>query len=116
MKRNRLLNGYLKDLKAAADEQLVKARQSQSLKMVPAWQPLEDQIKRWWVNVPPSLRNRRFQLAEIAGHCRGRAGGKPANRDVAAALRALGWQDSRDWTRAGRNRRLWSSSAFLSQQ
>lgn len=104
---HRLLDGYLKGLQAAVNEQLVKARQSGSLNESPVWQPLEDQIKRWWINMPPSLRRRRFQLAEIAGQCRGRGGGKPANRDVAAALRVLGWHEFRDWTSAGRNKRFW---------
>jgi hypothetical protein len=105
--RNRLLDGYLQGLKAAADKQLEKASQNQSIKVSSVWQPLEDQIKRWWANVPLSLRYRRFQLAEIAGQCQGRSGGKPANREVAAALRTLGWREFRDWTSAGRNKRFW---------
>lgn len=107
LKRNRLLEGYLKGLKAAADEQLNKANQNRPLKVSSVWRPLEDQIKHWWANLPPSLCRRRFQLAEIAGQCCGRGGGKPANREVAAALRALGWREFRDWTSAGRNKRFW---------
>ena len=104
---NRLLEGYLKRLQAAAEAQLAAQSKTRPTKVVAVWHPFEDQIKRWWANMPPSLKGRRFQLAEIAGHCRGRTGGKPANRDVAAALRALGWHEFRDWSLAGRNRRFW---------
>ena len=32
---------------------------------------------------------------------------RPALRDVAAALRVLGWTQQRDWRKAGNNRRVW---------
>jgi hypothetical protein len=70
--------------------------------------PLEDQIKRWWANVPEADRNRRFHITEIAAHCRGRYQAKPALREVAEALRSLRWTQMRDWRKASRNKRYWS--------
>lgn len=71
------------------------------------YEPLEDQIRRWWANLPECQKNRRFQLVEIAANFRGKHKPKAALREVAAALRALGWREVRDWTNAGRNRRYW---------
>lgn len=72
-------------------------------------EPLEAQIRRWWANLPDCQKDRRFQLSEIAAYCHGRYKPKAALRQVAAALRTLGWREVRDWTNAGRNRRYWFS-------
>ena len=69
---------------------------------------LEIQIQRWWKNLPPVLQYRQYQITEIAIQCKGRYKGNPALREVAAALRALGWEQKRDWTNQGRNKRFWS--------
>jgi hypothetical protein len=74
-------------------------------------EPLEDQIRRWWANVAEVDRNRRFHIAEIAAHCRGKYQTRPALRDVAAALRCLGWTQTRDWRKAGRNKRGWRQTS-----
>jgi hypothetical protein len=79
---------------------------------VVAYEPLEKHIDRWWVNLPPAMQNRRFQIAEIAAQCRGRYRDKAAIREVAAALRVLGWRELRDWTSAGRNKRFWVKLGF----
>ena len=71
------------------------------------FEPLETQITRWWANLPQSSRERAFLISEIAGACRGRFRERPALRDVAAALRVLGWTQQRDWRKAGNNRRVW---------
>ncbi len=42
-------------------------------------------------------------LAQLTGTCQA----YPAKREVAQALRALGFRPCRDWTKAGRNRRYW---------
>ena len=73
-----------------------------------ARESLETQIQRWWVNLPPFTKRRRFQIKEIAVNCTGKIKPKPALREVAFALRALGWSESRDWSKQGRNHRLWS--------
>lgn len=68
---------------------------------------VETQIQRWWVNLPPVMRQRRFQILEVAAQCKGLYRDRPALREIANALRALGWVETRDWTTLGRNRRLW---------
>jgi hypothetical protein len=73
----------------------------------PVFEPLETQITRWWANLPQSSRERAFLISEIAGVCRGRFKERPALRDVAAALRTMGWTQQRDWRKAGNNRRVW---------
>lgn len=79
--------------------------------------PLEKQISRWWINLPPSVRQRKFQIAEIAAQCSGRYCERPALRKVAEALRSMGWHEVRDWTIHGRNRRLWNPpSRFINSQ
>lgn len=70
-------------------------------------EPLETQIHRWWVNLPPLMQRRKFQIVEIAAQCSGRYRERPALRQVAAILRSIGWHEVRDWTSYGRNRRLW---------
>ena len=71
------------------------------------FEPLETQIAGWWANLPQSSRERAFLISEIAGACRGRFRVRPALRDVAAALRTMGWTQQRDWRKAGNNRRVW---------
>jgi hypothetical protein len=73
-------------------------------------EPLDKQIQRWWINLPPVMQNRKFQIIEIANQCNGRFKERPALRNVAAALRALDWREYRDWTTTGRNRRFWIPS------
>jgi len=95
---------YISHLRKVSQETLPKANHSKSRA---EWEPLEVQIKRWWVNLPLITQRRPFQLVEIAVQCKGRYRDKPALREVALALRALGWSERRDWSVAGRNRRLW---------
>lgn len=107
------LRTYLQSLHTLTEQQLLahEAATATKAKNHPArHEPLESQIKRWWSNLPPCLKQRRFQIGEIAKNCDGRFKKNPALRDVAAALRALEWKECRDWTSAGRNRRFWIPS------
>jgi len=97
---------YISNLRKVSKETLPKHKHSESQT---EWEPLENQIQRWWVNLPTIMKNRRFQIVEIAGQCRGRFRDKPALRDVAASLRILGWAEARDWSKPARNRRYWVS-------
>lgn len=76
--------------------------------MVVQWEPLEVQIQRWWQSLPDNLKIRQYQIAEIAGLCKGRYRERPALREIAKALRNCGWESGRDWSSEGRNRRFWS--------
>ena len=103
---------YIKALQKISEAQLaeldIRSRQ-RSIE----WEPLEIQINRWWSSLPPVLQDRKYQIAEIAAQCKGRFSRKPALRQVATSLRALGWIEKRDWSVFGRNKRYWSTSSTL---
>jgi hypothetical protein len=104
------LQGYIEQLRAITARQLAASEKKKAPARQTEWEPLDTQIRRWWINLPSALQHRRFQISEIASICRGSHGKPPALRDVAHALRALGWSEFRDWTNAGRNRRFWMPS------
>lgn len=96
---------YISNLRKVSQETLPKPEHSGNQA---EWEPLEVQIKRWWVNLPPIMQQRPYQITEIAAQCRGRYRDKSALREVASALRVIGWSERRDWSKNGRNRRLWT--------
>ena len=95
-----------KSARQLAEEQLHR-RYSRKTVVTVQWQPLEVQIQRWWQDLPDTLKQRRYQIADIAGVCKGRYREKPAYGAVAKALRNTGWKAARDWSNSGRNRRFW---------
>ena len=106
------MKSYIETLQAQAATLQNATACSVSRAPTAQWEPLDVQIKRWWVNLPPVMQQRPFQIVEIAAQCKGRYRDKPALREVAAALRALGWTERRDWSKCTRNRRYWVSSSF----
>ena len=72
--------------------------------------PLEEQISRYMNSLTKAQRERPWSVAELLPHLTGQYRQRPAPRRVAQALQALGWVQRRDWTKAGRNRRLWLPS------
>jgi hypothetical protein len=100
---------YISHLRKVSAENLPQPKQVRDESRMD-WEPLEVQIKRWWANLPPVMQQRPYQITEIAAQCRGRYREKSALREVASALRALGWTEQRDWSSQGRNRRYWISS------
>lgn len=102
------LRSYIDNLKAIAAAKALEAkRQRNSNEIKRQREPLYKQIINWWENLPVKLRNRHYQINEIAAQCHGKYRDRPALRDVAAILRSLGWTEYRDWTNDGRNRRMW---------
>ena len=101
------MKSYIKALHAQAAVVQDEYARASSISTVATWEPLEVQIKRWWANLPPIMQQRPYQITEIAAQCRGRYRDKPALREVATALRVLGWSERRDWSVAGRNKRFW---------
>ena len=100
------MKSYIANLKAQASLQ----QETASTKANPppkAWEPLESQISRWWANLPEAMRNRSFQITEIAAACHGRFRDRPALREVAATLRTLGWRQSRPWSVQMNGKRIW---------
>lgn len=103
------MKSYLQSLKLEAERRSSDAerRRQHGASQSGSWEPLETQIQRWWVNLPDTMKTRPFQLAEIAGACKGRYQDRPALRCVAQVLRSLGWREARCWKKSGRNRRFW---------
>jgi hypothetical protein len=97
---------YIQNLRKVSEQCLAEQRLDKRIRLT-CEEPLEAQIHRWWVNLPPTMQQRRFQIFEIAAHCRGTFRDRPALRQVAAALRNIGWQEVRDWSNQGRNHRFW---------
>lgn len=97
---------YIQNLRTVSEKRLTEHRLDKRISWT-GGEPIEAQIHRWWVNLPPAVRERKFQIVEIAYQCTGKYRPKPALRQVAAALRSSGWREIRDWTTLGRNRRLW---------
>lgn len=98
---------YIQNLNKMTKMVISKKIQGRAGTIRAVFEPLETQITRWWANLPQSSRERAFLISEIAGACRGRFRERPALRDVAAALRTMGWTQQRDWRKAGNNRRVW---------
>jgi len=103
---------YIEALKAETVRRRIEdnARRARERKavLVVQWEPLEIQIQRWWQGLPETMRGSRYQIAEIAGLCKGRYRDRPALGEIAKALRNCGWQSGRDWSSIGRNKRFWS--------
>jgi hypothetical protein len=73
---------------------------------------LVSEISAWLKTMSLQQQSRKFTIDEVVALARltGAYQLSPAKREVALALRTLGFQPCRDWTRAGRNRRYWSRS------
>lgn len=65
-------------------------------------------LNTWWASMAPAVRNHPWSLEVIAAAAFKDQPRRPALRFIAAALEQMGWAARRDWTRAGRNRRLWT--------
>lgn len=96
---------YKAALQAAINEQRARSRPAGTA--TTEWVPLEDQIHRWWAQLPPVIQARRFQITEITAALRGRYRPRPSPAHVASVLRDLGWREVRDWTSQGLGRRYW---------
>ena len=103
------MRNYIQNLRKVSEEQRAELELRSSQPSV-EWEPLEVQINSWWSSLPPVLQLRNYQITEIAAQCKGRYRAKPALRQVATSLRALGWTQKRDWSAVGRNRRYWTNS------
>jgi hypothetical protein len=103
---------YIQKLRTVSEQRLAEHSLRKRTRKT-EWEPLETQIQRWWVNLPPTIQWRRFQIFEIAAQCNGKYRDRPALRQVASALRTIGWREVRDWTNHGRNHRLWQPPGLL---
>ena len=72
--------------------------------------PLEQQISSLMQSLPPVVRFRPWTIQELRLRLRGRFKRYPSAGDIGIALQSLGWTRRRDWTNAGRGRRIWMPS------
>lgn len=101
-----IMRNYIQNLRKVSELRLAEPRAAKRVKRT-GEEPLESQIHSWWVNLPPRMQQRKFQIHEIAAQCQGKYRDRPALRQVASALRSIGWHEGRDWSKHGRNVRLW---------
>ncbi len=70
---------------------------------------LVHEINAWLKTMSQHQQSRKFTIDEVVtlAQLTGTYQASPAKREVAQALRALGFQSCRDWSVTGRNRRYW---------
>lgn len=73
-------------------------------------------IQAWFASMPPAVRQRRYQIEEFIVRFPGVYRERSSPKVIGAALRSLGWEQKRDWSRAGRNRRYWVPPKEQKQQ
>lgn len=69
--------------------------------------PLVQQLATMLATLPPVLVNRPWSIEELLPRLEGRYRQRPASREVAKALKTLGWTQRRCWKKSGLNRRFW---------
>lgn len=116
--RTETLAEWMARLKTATAKQVASQTEAQAeqavkrvvmLAEVESRRPMIDQIMSWWNSLPPDVQaRRRWQLAEIVPHLRGRYRATPHRGVVTRALREIGWTEQRDWTVRGRGLRYWT--------
>lgn len=90
------------------DQQAERDRQAQRINNITPPKPdYEAEIRKWWESLPPATRDHPWSIETIAAQFKGRYNERPALRLIAQGLRANGWTEKRDWSCAGRNRRVW---------
>jgi len=95
----------LKALKAAAERKSINPLESDN--RVRCEISIQDQIQMLMSTLPIKQQNRPWSMEELCIRISGKYHEKPHPMDVARALRRLGWESTRDWSRDGGGRRLW---------
>jgi hypothetical protein len=103
---------YIDQLKAnteAANLRIVEAKvkSQQPNKRILCDKPLTDQITELMQSLPPAQRDRPWSMEELVARLQGKYSMSPHPMYVGQALRQLGWETRRDWTRDGGGRRVW---------
>ena len=107
-----MMKAYIDQLKANSAEAnrqsaVAKAKQQKGDSRVLCDKPLTDQITDLMLSLPPAQRDRPWSMDDLVARLRGRYSARPHAMHVGAALRALGWVSTRNWTRDGGGRRIW---------
>ena len=69
--------------------------------------PLEVQVCEYLESLPSLHRERSITMTEIVNQLTGRYRDKPHPQHVGAALRALGYRQTRLWGKQGEGKRVW---------
>jgi hypothetical protein len=107
-----MMLGYIRSLQrlVLADQQ---ARAEQTIAATPTTRkpvkPIDQQITELMRSLPPTVRDRPWQLQDIVNRLEGRYRQRPHAQGVGQALRRLGWSRIRPEDAAGEGRRLWLS-------
>ena len=95
----------LKALKEAAERKSTPIQESDS--RVHCEVSIQDQIQMLMNTLPINQQSRSWSMEELCMRISGKYHEKPHPMDVARALRRLGWESTRDWSKNGGGRRLW---------
>ena len=101
----KLYRKELQALKEAAEKKSTPMRETDS--RVHCGVSIQDQIQMLMNTLPMNQQNRPWSMEELCIRISGKYHEKPHPMDVARALRRLGWESTRDWSRDGGGRRLW---------
>jgi hypothetical protein len=74
---------------------------------VETYSPLAKQIQALIAPLSPLQLHRAWSVEELLPQLKGRFQARPATREVAKALRQIGWTQKRCWKKSGMNRRFW---------
>ena len=71
------------------------------------FQPMPDRLKKVLRHLPREVQKQGVSLEDLRRNLAGKYRGQAAFREIAAGLRALGWERRRNWTRSGPFVALW---------
>jgi transposase len=72
------------------------------------YKPLTEQIIELMKSTPPQLLNRPWSMAELVARLDGKYQDRPHAQNVGQALRIIGWNYRRYWTKGFNGARLWT--------
>jgi len=100
------LNNHAVDLKQMQIEHKIQDAH------IAQYKPLTDQIIELMKSTPPQLLNRPWSMAELVARLDGKYRDRPHAQNVGKALRIIGWNYRRYWSKGYNGTRLWLPPAF----
>lgn len=115
---------YLEELNAEAEkrnclhqlkmEAEAKAKLATSIQTIKRTKPLTEQITELMASLPPSLRARPWNMADLTARLQGKYRDNPHPQQVGEALRKLGWRRVRLYGEGFGGVRVWVPSTYFS--
>lgn len=103
------MRGYIAQLErmtAAADAAAAEMATA-SKPAIPPYTPLTTQLQNLFATMTENKRNRDYSVTELIPRLKGQFRSSPSAAKVAAALKQLGFVQSRDYSKAGGGARVW---------